>query len=267
MFNSGQGLERGRFPNVPEGAVTSLVPTQLARLLDVPAAVEWLGLFRMIFVGGGPAWPGLLERGRATKLPIALCYGMTETAAQIATQSPAEFLAGAEPCVEILPHVNVGIVDSQGASVPTGMAGRIKIRSESLFRGYWPEVERDEEWFVSGDLGAIDSKGRLHVLGRADSVIITGGEKVEPEEVENAVRATGLARDVAVVGVPHSEWGEIVVGIVVCDEASLVPIPHRLRDVLDHYKIPKRWKRVDTLPRDDVGKVDRRALRLLASER
>jgi O-succinylbenzoic acid--CoA ligase len=266
LFNSGQSLELGNVPVVPEGAVTSLVPTQLARLLDVPRAVEWLGFFRIVFVGGGPVWPDLLKRARAAKIPVALCYGMTETAAQIATQSPQDFLAGTEPCVEILPHASVRIVDANGEVLPVGKVGRIQIKSESLFHGYWPDGDRDADWFLSGDRGALDSKGRLHVLGRADAVIISGGKKVEPGEVEEAVRATGLVGDVAVVGAPDDEWGEIVVAVVVCDESSLSRLPHRLRESLDVYKIPKRWKRVELLPRDEVGKIDRRSLQTIASE-
>jgi O-succinylbenzoic acid--CoA ligase len=191
---------------------------------------------------------------------------MTETAAQIATQSPQDFLAGTEPCVEILPHASVRIVDANGEVLPVGKVGRIQIKSESLFHGYWPDGDRNADWFLSGDRGALDSKGRLHVLGRADAVIISGGKKVEPGEVEEAVRATGLVSDVAVVGAPDDEWGEIVVAVVVCDESSLSPLSHRLREILDAYKIPKRWKRVELLPRDEVGKIDRRSLQTIASE-
>jgi O-succinylbenzoic acid--CoA ligase len=147
-----------------------------------------------------------------------------------------------------------------------GKVGRIQIKSESLFHGYWPDGDRDADWFLSGDRGALDSKGRLHVLGRADAVIISGGKKVEPGEVEEAVRATGLVSDVAVVGAPDDEWGEIVVAVVVCDESSLSPLPHRLRETLDAYKIPKRWKRIERLPRDEVGEIDRRSLQTIASE-
>lgn len=266
LYNSGRGLELGNVPIVPEGAVTSLVPTQLARLLEIPRAVEWLGFFRIVFVGGGPVWPELLKRARAAKISIALCYGMTETAAQIATQSPQDFLAGTEPCVETLPHASVGIVDANGGPLPIGKVGRIRIRSESLFHGYWPDFDHAGEWFLSGDRGAVDSKGRLHVLGRADAVIITGGKKVDPGEIEDAARASGLVRDIAVVGVPDEEWGEVVVGVVDCGESSVSQLSHRLRETLDAYKIPKRWKRVESLPRDEVGKIDRNSLRSIASE-
>jgi O-succinylbenzoic acid--CoA ligase len=131
----------------------------------------------------------------------------------VTAQRPEEFLAGDESAGRALPHANV-VVETDG---------RVAVAGAGLFRGYWPEAraEADGRW-RSDDLGEIDAAGRLRVLGRADALIISGGEKVNPAEVEAVVReAAGAAwADVAVVGVPHAEWGEEVVALFVSGTAG-----------------------------------------------
>jgi acyl-CoA synthetase (AMP-forming)/AMP-acid ligase II len=148
--------------------------------------------------------------------------------------------------------------------------GRIRVRSASLFLGYWGDdagALADAGEFVTSDLGRIDECGRLHVLGRADGWITTGGEKVDPGVVENAIRAAGLASDVAVVGVPDPEWGAIVVACVCgCDEERLDDVRAFVRARVSPHQIPKRWVRLAALPRNAAGKIDRRELtRLVAT--
>ncbi len=250
-------VERGERPSVGE-AFLSLVPTQLARLLEDAAARAWLRGFRAVLVGGAPAWPELLGRARAEAIPVALCYGMTETAALVAAQLPAEFLAGDESSGRALPH----------ARLATNEEGRVLVEAASLFRGYWPE-ERAAGALRTDDLGEIDAAGRLRIRGRADGLIITGGEKVNPAEVEAALRAAGGAalHDVAVLGLPHAEWGSEVVALYV-GEAGLEP---RLRAGvaagLAAAKRPKRYLRVaaEAWPRDGRGKLSRAALAGLAA--
>ena len=252
--------ERGERPE-PNGRETeflSLVPTQLARLLNDPAAVEWLRGFRAVLIGGGPAWPELLTRARAERLPLAFSYGMTETAALVAAQRPEEFLAGDDSSGSALPHARIG---------PDGEE-RIVIEAKSLFFGYWPETRAAGPWRTD-DVGEVDAKGRLRVRGRADALIITGGEKVNPAEVEAALRAAGgeALADVAVVGVPHAEWG----GEVVALYPGAVELEARLRagleKVLAPAKRPKRYVAVpaNRWPRDARGKVNRTILADLAA--
>src|ERR1019366_3800728 len=194
-------LEAGETPTVVGGDwVLSLVPTQLQRLLGSRRAVSWLREFEIIFLGGGPVWPELAEAAARAQLRVALSYGMTETAAMVAAQRPEEFQAGERSCGSALPHAQVS-VDAEGA---------VRVAGESVFHGYWPEW-REERQFQTEDLGRIDEHGHLHILGRRDAVIITGGKKVQPAEVEAALRASGEFADVAVVGVPDAEWGEAVV--------------------------------------------------------
>ena len=246
-------IEAGARPDLParpDGWVLSLVPTQLERLLRGPAAVAWLRGFRIIFLGGAPAWPDLLDRAAAARLPLALSYGMTETAAMVTALRPEEFLAGARHNGTALPHARVSLTTE----------GLIAVAGASVFRGYWPEVGAGGA-FVTADLGALDAAGALTVLGRRDGVIITGGEKVHPEEVEAVLRGTGEFADVVVLGRPHAEWGREVVAV---HPAGRAPDWERVRSALARQlapaKRPKRFVAVADWPVTAAGKVNRGAL-------
>jgi o-succinylbenzoate---CoA ligase len=253
-------VERGERPE-PSGSAAeflSLVPTQLARLLNDPAAVEWLRGFRAVLIGGGPAWPELLARAREERLPLAFSYGMTETAALVAAQRPEEFSAGDDSSGRALPHARIG----------TNGEGRIVIEAVSLFFGYWPETRAAGPWRTD-DLGEVDAEGRLRVRGRADALIISGGEKVNPAEVEAALRAAGGAAlaDVAVVGVPHAEWGSEVVALYPGAASLEAKLREGLAAHLGPAKRPKRYVALpaDRWPRDARGKVNRAILADLAA--
>ena len=295
-------LEAGALPALPGGGewFLSLVPTQLQRLLLQPAAVDRLRRFRAIFLGGGPAWPELLQAAATARLPLALSYGMTETAAMIAAQRPEEFLTGDRSCGAVMPHARIEI----------SAEGLIRVGGDSLFRGYFPGW-RDAGLFETEDLGHFDDAvganqvssdclpgdmggmpmprlpavaggtgvppvglsvhskadlrpvaGRLHIDGRRDAVIITGGKKVTPAEVETAMRVTGQFADVAVVGLPDAEWGQIIVACYPATQTApdLAVIDGMLGRGLAAYKRPKRYVIVDPWPRNAQGKIDRVAL-------
>jgi O-succinylbenzoic acid--CoA ligase len=235
-----------------EGWVISLVPTQLQRLVQEPPAVAWLRGFRVIFLGGGPVWPELAEAAARAALPVALSYGMTETAAMVAALRPEEFLAGDRTCGTTLPHARITIEAD----------GVVKVSGESVFRGYWP-AWRSERDYVTEDLGSFDARGRLQVLGRRDAVIITGGKKVQPAEVEAVLRATGEFADVAVIGVPDAEWGEVVVACYPTDGGRSRETSGALAALAPHQR-PKRFCAIDPWPGNAPGKVNRAALRAMA---
>ncbi|WP_255401079.1 AMP-binding protein [Opitutus sp. GAS368] len=264
-------------PAKPAGWTISLVPTQLERLLNCRAgsphpasgaslghearrdaeippynqtAVEWLRQFRIIFLGGGPAWPALLDRAAAAGLPLSLGYGMTETAAMVTALRPEEFLAGARNCGTALPHATVRI----------GADNTIIIGGDSLFRGYHP-AWRDRGDFETQDHGLIDERNRLFVLGRRDAVIITGGEKVEPAELEAVLRGTGQFPDLVVLGLPDARWGQL---LVVVYPGNAHPNFHEVIRATNHladYKRPKRYiPLVGAWPATGQGKVNRAGL-------
>lgn len=251
-------LRAGRRPERPIGGgdwFLSLVPTQLAQLIDQPEAVVWLRGFRAVFVGGGPAWPALIEAGARLRLPLSFSYGMTETAAMVTALRPEEFLAGARGCGSALAH----------ASIRLEPDGGVVIRAQSLFRGYHPTLASLGEW-APEDLGRFDERGSLHLLGRRDGLIITGGEKVNPLEVEAALRETGLLADVAVLGLPDERWGEVVTAFYPRGPLELdgSAVERGLADRLAAYKRPKRYVAVEAWPRNAQGKVNHAALRELA---
>jgi O-succinylbenzoic acid--CoA ligase len=245
-------LEAGRRPEVTgDNWFLSLVPTQLQRLLDSVEAVTWLKKFRVIFIGGGPAWPELIVAARRLQLPVSLSYGMTETAAMVAAQRPAEFLLGAAGCGKPLPH----------AVITLATDGTVSIAGESVFRGYWPEW-REEREFVTADLGRFDEHGSLHILGRSDATIITGGKKVAPTDVEAALHATAEFTDVAVIGLPDTEWGQLVVACYPSTgrQPDLQKVEATLQRSLSSHLRPKRYVGVAVWPRNAQGKLNRAAL-------
>ena len=248
-------MEAGELPVVAGGEwVVSLVPTQLQRMLGSAAAVAWLQQLRVIFVGGSPMWPELADAAASARLRVSLTYGMTETAAMIAALQPDEFLAGARSSGTIMPHARIAIDASEGV---------LTVAGESVFRGYWPEW-RDTREFATEDLGRIDAHGHLHVLGRRDSIIITGGKKVNGFDVEAALRASGEFADVAVIGLPDREWGEVVVACYPRD-GTREPNFARAVERLASYQRPKRFVAIAAWPRNAQGKLNRQTLRDMAA--
>lgn len=253
-----KALEGGAHPVLPpraEGWLLSLVPTQLERLLSSTGAVEWLRQFRIIFIGGAPARPDLLEQAAALRLPLSLGYGMTETAAMVTALRPQDFLAGARHSGAALPH----------ATLKIGSEGVITIESASLFRGYYPAA-REVGAFETTDYGAQPAPGQWQILGRRDAMIITGGEKVSPVEVEAVLRSSGELRDVVVVGVPDTEWGQRVVAAYPDSERpNLVKLAAVVTQLLAPAQRPKQFVPLGSWPMATVGKVNRAAVAELVS--
>ena len=241
----------------------SLVPTQLQRLLEGQSHLPWLQEFSTILLGGAPAWPALLEQGRALGLNLAPTYGMTETAAQIATLRPAEFLQGHPSSGRCLPHAQVTVQSAEGRTLGNSQIGVITVQAKSLFHGYYPEFINDKDW-TTDDVGFLDSESYLSIVGRNSRKILSGGENIFPEEVEAALLATKLVREVCVIGIQDSQWGEAVTALYVPIDPSQSEVEARLkaalRQTLSRYKHPKRWICVDCIPYSAQGKLNYRLL-------
>jgi o-succinylbenzoate---CoA ligase len=246
-----KALSDGVFPDInPEEFFLSLVPTQLQRLLNDPE----LARFKTILLGGAPAWESLITAARSRCLPIAPTYGMTETASQIATLTPQDFLRGQTGCGQALPHIEITIRNEQGLALPRGKTGLVTVRGRSLMKGYFPAGK-----FAIDDLGYFDSVGNLHIVGRHSQKIITGGENVYPSEIEAVIRSTHLVEDVCVLGVPDETWGEMVVAVYV--PRGIEPdLAAAIAPLMSNPKQPKRWIALEVLPRNAQGKIDRRQL-------
>lgn len=224
--------------------MTSLVPTMLRRLLDsYPGPYDGM---RAVLVGGGPIPDGLLERARDAGLPVLPTYGLTETCGQVATLRPG---SAPEKRAHPLPGVEVMI----------GGDGRIRVRGSMVSPGYLGEPDRSPgEWLVTEDLGSLDPDGALRVAGRADTVIVTGGEKVSPEQVEAALGEVAGVEAALVVGLPSEEWGTEL-ACLYAGPAQISEVAGALREQVPGHMVPKRWLRVDRLPVTPLGKPDRRA--------
>ncbi|MEM8609944.1 MAG: AMP-binding protein [Myxococcota bacterium] len=227
----------------------SLVPTMLSRLLD---ADEWAPppTLRAVLVGGAPLAKPLRRRAVERGLPILTTYGCTEACSQVSTQRLTE--VGTEGSGAPLAGTRVRIVD-----------GEVQVTGESLMDGY-VGVESSESWTADGwfrtrDAGAFAPDGQLHVSGRLDDLIVTGGENVAPAEVEAVIATVPGVEAACVFAVPHHDWGqEVVAAIVASDPGSVGSgLVEALSSGLASFKRPKRVAWVQQIPLNRIGKVDR----------
>lgn len=249
----------------------SLVPTQLSRLLQNPTAANWLSQFKTVLLGGAPPWPELLDMARQQQINLAPTYGMTETASQVVTLKPEDFLAGNNSCGRVLPHANIEICGENSRQLDINQIGIIKIRAKSLALGYYPPVtgvqfSNKPPDFISDDLGFFDVDGFLNIVGRRSDKIITGGENVFPAEVEAAIRYTGLVKDVCAIALKDPDWGQAIAAIYVANGSgvSADSLTQGLVNRLAKFKHPKYWVPVAQLPRNSQGKINRDLLHQIA---
>ena len=237
------------------------VPTMYARLAASPRAVE-LAALRLCVSGSAPL-PASLHEQLETRAGVRVLerYGMTETIMNVSNPYDGERRPGTVGFP--LPGVDVRLDTGEDGDD----AGEILLRGPNVFPGYWRRENATraaftDGWFRSGDVGEVDADGYLSIVGRAKELIISGGFNVYPREVEDVLLAHPAVAEVAVVGEPSDEWGELVVAVVVPTgepppEAEL--LAHAARD-LAPYKQPRRVRFVDALPRNALGKVLRHEL-------
>jgi O-succinylbenzoic acid--CoA ligase len=227
---------------------TALVPTQLIRVLATGgAALDALRSFDAVLVGGAATPPAVLSRALDAGVRVVTTYGSSETSGGCVYDG--------EPL--------------DGVSVESDPTGRLTVGGPVVFAGYRlrPDLTAAslvDGRYVTNDLGTV-AGGRVTVHGRADEMIVTGGEKVAPAAVEAALASCPGVREAAVVGVPHPEWGEQVVAVIV-GSASLEVAREHVASSLGRRSAPAALVVVDDLPRLALGKIDRAAVRRLAQE-
>lgn len=232
------------------------VPTMYQRLVEHPD-VDRMRALRLCVSGSAPL-PAALhdEFVRRTGHHILERYGMTETLMNVSHCYDGERRPGTVG--HPLPGVEMRLAQ--------GQAGEISLRGPNIFAGYWRnesatnEVLSADGWFRTGDIGELDEDGQLRLVARAKELIISGGYNVYPREVEDVLRMAPGVRDVAVVGIPSLKWGEMVIAYVEgdFDEAALEAVAEA---GLAPYKRPKSFLRIDSLPRNALGKVTKHVLR------
>ncbi|MHC5759030.1 2-succinylbenzoate--CoA ligase [Nostoc sp.] len=264
-----KSLESGEILNIQQSEFfISLVPTQLQRILENPKLTEWLSQFNTVFLGGAPAWNELLEKARFHRIRLAPTYGMTETASQIATLKPDDFLSGKISSGQILPHAQIIIRNHQGEILNSNIIGNINIYAQSLALGYYPKIRESKTDFQVDDLGFLDEQGHLNIVGRNSDKIITGGENIYPAEIESAIQATQMVADICIIGIPDKHWGQALTAIYIPKQSdtSALKIQTLLKDKLSKFKIPKYWIPQHNLPRNSQGKINRQKLQQIATE-
>ncbi len=237
----------------------SLVPSVLAALLD--AGFEPSRELRAVLVGGAGCSPALAQRAHAAGVPLLTSYGLTETASQVVTRRYRERF---EPLAE-----RQGVVSSGHAlpGVELRLAGGgIALRTPALFSGYLGEAEPSldaDGFLLTSDRGELGPDGELFVRGRSDDVIISGGENVDPLEVEAALLALPAVKSACVFGTPSARFGQVVTAVLVTQDLTLAAPAHLaelLADRLARHKLPRRAIIAESLPLTASGKVDRRAV-------
>ncbi|MEF8813098.1 MAG: AMP-binding protein [Halovenus sp.] len=237
----------------------SLVPTQLTRLLDAGwSPPPSLGT---VLLGGAPASASLVERALDAGVPLFPTYGLTETASQVATARPSEASDDPGSVGQPLLFTDVTIRDDG-----PGETGEIVVDGPTVTPGYLDPQQTAAAFCAdglrTGDLGWRDEAGRLHVVGRRDDMILTGGKLVAPSTVADLLRTHDGVDDAVVVGLDDEEWGERVVALVVADpELTAERLRAFCRDRLAGYKCPKTIRFATELPRTASGTVDREAVR------
>ncbi|MEI9963626.1 MAG: malonyl-CoA synthase [Caulobacteraceae bacterium] len=265
-FDAGAIMER-----MPHATALMGVPTFYTRLLRHPGLTREATAHMRLFVSGSA--PLLAETHRdwsgRTGHAILERYGMTETGMNVSNPYHGERRAGTVGFP--LPGVQLRITDPEsGALLPPGEIGMIEVKGPNVFRGYWRMPEktaaefRADGFFITGDLGVIDARGYVSIVGRGKDLIITGGLNVYPIEVEEVIDALPGVVESAVVGLPHADFGEAVTAVVATggrEGVTETQMLAALEDRLASFKRPKRVLFVDELPRNTMGKVQKAALR------
>ncbi len=256
-----RAADLGRQMHEHRVTLVSLVPSVLERLLR--EGVRPPRSLRAVLVGGAGCSEEMAVRARRAGFPILTSYGLTETGSQIVARRYSERdlpLPARSGCVSSghpLPGVELKLVGET-----------IALKTPALFSGYFGRTATPldaEGWFITSDRGLIGPEGELYVLGRTDTMIVTGGEKVSPEEVERVLRKIPAIREACVFGVPCAEFGSSIVAVVTAatsgPEIDLELLFAQLGEELARFKLPRAFALAKVLPVTASGKLDRQACR------
>jgi malonyl-CoA/methylmalonyl-CoA synthetase len=257
---------------LPEATVFMGVPTLYVRLLGEPALTREACAHMRLFVSGSA--PLLLETFRGwqqrTGHTLLERYGMSETVMLTSNPYRPESARRGGTVGQPLPGVHVRVHDDKGRPLPAGEIGGIEVKGPNVFKGYWrmPEKTADEFttdlWFKTGDVGKVDADGFVTIVGRSKDLIISGGYNVYPAEIEGYINDMPGVAESAVIGVPHRDFGEAVVAVVVGKPGTALDgtaVTAQLKTQIANFKVPKQVFVVADLPRNTMGKVQKNLLR------
>ncbi|MCH7573774.1 MAG: acyl--CoA ligase [Candidatus Marinimicrobia bacterium] len=257
-------LDKGNITHV------SLVPTQLQRMLIERNGQAFRSTVKAIILGGAPASPALITAALQHRAPLVLTYGMTETAAGFTalkvTDQPGKRGSVGRPFGE----GQIAIVDDAGLQLPTGETGLIRVKSSAVMTGYRGQPPLRDGVYTTGDYGRLDEDGFLYLEPGRSLLIISGGENVDPLEVESALLDMPGVADVCVVGLPDEDLGQRVVAVLKAQTpgTNVDSLARLCRQRMAGYKVPRAWVIWASLPRSASGKLRRAEIRrrLLAGD-
>ena len=254
----------------PRATVLMGVPTFYTRLLAHPGLNHDAAATMRLFVSGSA--PMLTDTHHAwqsrTGHIVLERYGMTET--YMNTSNPSSGTRKPGTVGLPLAGVELRLTDADGNVVPQGEIGGVEVRGPNLFKGYWNMPEktaaeiRPDGWFITGDMGQLDSDGYLTIVGRSKDLIISGGYNIYPKEIETLIDAIDGVVESAAFGIPHPDFGESVAVAIVCEPNAKITdetILKVLSTDLARFKLPRQFHFLDSLPRNTMGKVQKNILR------
>jgi O-succinylbenzoic acid--CoA ligase len=251
----------------PRFQAASLVPTMLSRLLKNPLFKTHRD-FKAILLGGGPTTQQLLKRSVERGIPIVSSYGMTETCAQIVTNpmtAPSGMYTPLKSVGKPFPPNELQIRNDEGKLLGKNQSGMIWLKGPQVFDGYYIKEDNEDvfdknNWFKTGDFGHLNGFDQLFIESRREDLIISGGENINPTEVEEAIQKLPLIKEAVVLGLPDEEWGQKVTAVVTLMNGKtpdIIEMKEMLSIDLIDFKIPKELIIVDSLPKTVMGKVKR----------
>lgn len=255
---------------LPQASVFMGVPTFYTRLLADPSFTKDVTRnIRLFISGSAPLLPEVFEAFRTrTGQAILERYGMTETGMLVSNPLEGERRAGTVGFP--LPGVDLRVAGDNDVALEANQIGEIQVKGPNVFKGYWRMPEKTAAEFTSdglfrtGDLGKLDERGYVHIVGRSKDLIISGGYNVYPKEIELLINTMSGVEESAVVGMPHPDFGEAGLAIIVPRKGTTGPdtanILKTLRTELANYKVPKQAVIVESLPRNAMGKVQKNVL-------
>ncbi len=266
--------ERGAIETIRSEHVTimSIVSTMLSRMEEELKNEKLPSEFRCMLLGGGPASKSLLEKCKYKQIPVYQTYGMTETSSQIVTLSPEYSMSKLGSAGKVLFPSQLKIVRSDGEEAEANEAGEILVKGPNVTGGYLNKENETKKkivngWLSTGDIGTLDQEGFLYVLDRRSDLIISGGENIYPAEIESVLVSHPSISDAGVIGMKDEEWGEVPIAFVVKgNEVTAEEVREFCQLKLAKYKIPKKIRFLDEIPRNASKKILRRELRKLMEE-
>jgi malonyl-CoA/methylmalonyl-CoA synthetase len=255
---------------LPRTTIFMGVPTYYVRLLQEPAFTQDACKNMRLFISGSA--PLLLdtfaEFSQRIRHTILERYGMSETAMLTSNPYVGQRLGGTVG--KPLPGVDVRVMTTTGEICGADEIGDIQVKGANVFHGYWRMPEKTAEeftadgFFRTGDVGKFDGDGYLSIVGRSKDLIISGGYNVYPKEIESFIDDMPEVLESAVIGVPHAEFGEAVVAVIILKSEKILAertLIERLKGMIANFKVPKKVFFLHELPRNAMGKVQKNILR------